>query len=231
MSKYTTEVRFICETSAGLDSSAGQSSVDKILSDSWAKIFNFDFPIFDEDYRSVLCIKILKHYYTREIGLETVGLWKLKLETKLNEIMPYYNKVYESVALEYNPLHDTDYYREHKGSGNGESSRNDQNSSSGNRTDLNKRLYSDTPQGGVEGVDSETYLTDYTKYDNNGNYSDTSNASGQSEYKNTDEYLDHVYGKLSSRSYAKMIKEYRETLINVDMAVINELNDLFMKLW
>ena len=54
------------------------------------------FPIFDENYRSVLETKILRHYYTREIGFETVGLWKHYLKTKLNEIMPKYNKLYEA---------------------------------------------------------------------------------------------------------------------------------------
>ena len=49
-------------------------------------IFDFDFPIFDEDYKIPLEKKILRHYYLREIGFETLGVWKLKLNDKLNEI-------------------------------------------------------------------------------------------------------------------------------------------------
>lgn len=94
MSKYTTEVRFICENSAGLSKSEDADNVDSILDKCWNKVFNFDFPIFDENYRQVLCRKILKHYYTREIAHETVGRWKLALNAKLNEIMPYYNHKY-----------------------------------------------------------------------------------------------------------------------------------------
>ena len=105
MSKYTTEVRYICEYYAGLDKSVGGAKVDDVIEKSIGGIFDFDFPIFDENYRSVLEKKILKHYYTREIGLETVGLWKLKLNTKLNEIMPYYNKLYNSELLEFNPFY------------------------------------------------------------------------------------------------------------------------------
>lgn len=105
MSKYTTEVRYICEYYAGLDKSVGGAKVDDIIDKSLSGVFDFDFPIFDEKYRSVLEKKILKHYYTREIGLETVGLWKLKLNTKLNEIMPYYNKLYNSELLEFNPFY------------------------------------------------------------------------------------------------------------------------------
>lgn len=105
MSKYTTEVRYICEYYAGLDKSVGGAKVDDVIDKSLSGVFDFDFPIFDEKYRKVLEKKILKHYYTREIGLETVGLWKLKLNTKLNEIMPYYNKLYNSELLDFNPFY------------------------------------------------------------------------------------------------------------------------------
>ena len=107
MSNYTTEVRYICEVNAGKTNSVGYSNIDDVLEESWNKIFDFNFPIFDENYRKPLCIKILKHYYTREIGEETVGLWKLRLNSRMNEIMPYYNKLYEAWAKEFNPLFDS----------------------------------------------------------------------------------------------------------------------------
>ena len=62
MSKYTTEVRFICEQYAGLGESKGYSSVDDIIQKALPKIFDFSFPIFDENYRNVLCTKIIKHF-------------------------------------------------------------------------------------------------------------------------------------------------------------------------
>ena len=104
MSKYTTEVRYICENYANQTESKGYNSVQSILDDSWDKVFDFDFPIFDENYREPLCKKILKHFYTREIGEETVGLWKLRLDDRMNEIMPYYNKLYESELISIEPL-------------------------------------------------------------------------------------------------------------------------------
>lgn len=107
MSKYTTELRFICETYAGCDESQPQTSVNQIIATAAPLIFE-DFPLFDPDYRLALECKILKHYYTQEIGFETVGLWKLKLNTKLQEIMPYYNDLYYSASLKYNPLHNID---------------------------------------------------------------------------------------------------------------------------
>ena len=114
MSKYTTEVRFLCEQSAGLVESVGYADIQGVLDACRDKVFDFEFPIFDENYRNVLEDKILKHYYTREIGAETVGLWKHWLNVRLNEIMPYYNKLYESELIKFNPMYDVDLETTHK---------------------------------------------------------------------------------------------------------------------
>lgn len=119
MSKYTTELRYICEHSAGLDKSVGYDSIDTVLDGCRDKIFDFDFPIFDEEYRPTLENKILKHYYTREIGCETVGLWKHFLCTRLNEIMPYYNQLYKSELIKFNPMYDTDLTTDYQKVDNG----------------------------------------------------------------------------------------------------------------
>lgn len=108
MSKYTTEVRFICEQQSGLMESLGYNDVGEIIEKARLKIFDFPYPIFDQNYKPVLESKILMHYYTREISEETYGLWKLRLRTKLNEIMPYYNQLYNSELIKFNPLWDTD---------------------------------------------------------------------------------------------------------------------------
>lgn len=115
MSKYTTELRYICEVNAGETESTGYNDVQEVIDNSWDKIFSFDFPIFDENYREGLCKKIIKHYYTREIAEETYGLWKLRLDARMNEIMPYFNKLYESELIAIEPLVN---YRMNK-SGNG----------------------------------------------------------------------------------------------------------------
>lgn len=109
MSNFTTQLRFICETAAELNESAGYNNINNIIASARTSIFNFNYPIFDETYRPVLESKILKHYYTREICAETVGRWKLFLEVRMNEIMPYYNQLYRSELLEFNPLYDVDF--------------------------------------------------------------------------------------------------------------------------
>lgn len=315
MSKYTTEVRFLCESLTGHDESEDYSSIDEIIEDALPIIFSFDFPIFDEQYRSVLETKILRHYYTREIGCETYGLWKLRLQTKLNEIMPYYNKLYESELLKYNPLYDVDMTTTNVGQRTGE--RTDINSgeitdnrsrtnnaneknvntderansfngtrqsenqetnvnssqSIGTRDTENRDMYSDTPQGQLTGVDTNTYLTNFRKIlgdddttekgnstgitngkqkieDENTETSHGSNVSTNNreetatdtgsqktnssaigKSKNTEDYVMHVFGKSAGANYAKMIKDFRDNLLNIDMDIIRDLADLFMLIW
>ena len=119
MSKYTTELRFNCETLAESESSLGYDNITTVIEKARPLLFNFDYPIFDNAYKSVLETKIIKHFYTQEIGFETVGLFKLKLDTKMNEIMPYYNQLYKSELLKFNPLYDTDITTEHQLTGSG----------------------------------------------------------------------------------------------------------------
>lgn len=107
MSNYTTELRFICESYAGRKNSAPQSDIDGIIDLARPDIFNFDYPIFDENYKPELEHKIISHYYTEEIGAETVGLWKHQLKNKMREIMPFYNQMYMSEKIKFDPLINT----------------------------------------------------------------------------------------------------------------------------
>lgn len=370
MSKFTTEVRFICESYAGLDHSVGYDQINEVIHASHNEVMG-SYPIFDENYREALNSKILKHYYTREICEETVGLWKLRLNNRMNEIMPYYNKLYSSELFHFNPYYDVDLttsrVRNEDSTGNATSttddnrveskitdgdttresenetkrqdvrmgssdsertsentdtrqdvraSNSDSNTTSENsnstHTDVNANSqdignknqtdkYSDTPQGGITGLESGTYLTNARiiganetnnnitnqesnangsgtfKEDNNSSSSEQFDTSGKSTIKegnnsssseqfdtsgkstnkdstknsvnellnangnakkvdennisSTEDYLEHVQGKRGGVSYSKMLMEYRETFLNIDKMIIDELGDLFFGLW
>lgn len=253
MSKYTTEVRFICENSAGLSESEGADNVDSILDKCWNKVFNFDFPIFDENYRQILCRKILKHYYTREIAHETVGRWKLALNAKLNEIMPYYNQLYKSELLEFNPFYDVDLTRSREGSGTSNKTSNNtetnsgtsKNVSSGSGTSNTDTLnrFSDTPQNSMDtqGIADSVPLTTVTKVNENNTTTnestdtltrnDNKTGSGTENINNTDKYIETVKGKQGTENYSSLLKKFRETFLNIDMMIIEDCSDCFFTLW
>lgn len=255
MSKYTTEVRFICETYAGLTESTGYSNIPQVIANSRTQVFDFNYPIFDTAYKETLETKILLHYYTREICEETVGLWKLRLWRKMVEVMPYYNQLYNSAKLEYEPFYDVDITRQHttekegtqestgSGTSGSESSSKTETSSSADVTTEGWNMYSDTPQGSVTNLENETYLTNATKDTNDQNTTSQQTTEDSSTVNNTyqdslnqttndtENYLETVKGKQGTASYSKMLQEYRETFLNIDMMVIDELEDLFFGLW
>ena len=274
MSKYTTEVRYICEEYFGSNTSLNYPSINEIIQKALPKIFDFDFPIFDENYRNVLESKIIKHFYTREIGFETVALWKLKLQTKMQEIMPFYNQYYQSALIEYNPLQTTNIItksnrstdsissdtqnKNTKTTGTDTTSINtttkDTSHSDGKQVTDGSRwdLYSDTPQGGLTGVENETYLTNARKNTEDSTVnvtrdnSTTGNTTGKTDLtkntnvnesnsntgkrNDTDNYLESVTG-FNSSNPSELILKLRETFMNIDMLIIDELEELFMYLW
>lgn len=319
MSTYTTELRYILESYAGLDSSTEYPSVNTVISKARTKLFSFNYPIFDNAYKEHLESLICLHFYRREIGFETVGLFKLYLEQKMREIMPFYNQLYKSQLLEFNPFYDVDITRDHqlkhntkensinKSSSNSDSNENfnstttgkssdntkqgvssrdesksnsknnssAKNSTSASSSSNNKQRYSDTPQGSISDLEKDKYLTNATINDasvkdtttatssdeatskNENTSTHTSNTGTETIHEDTnkntstktnklmnksedkanknsnslDDYLEHVKGKQSSASYASLLKEYRETFLNIDLQVINDLNTLFMLLW
>lgn len=236
MGKYTTEVRSICESYAGLLESTGYGKVDEIIESARKKVFDFAYPIFDESYRGVLETKILKHFYTREIGAETVGLWKLWLNTRMNEIMPYYNKLYKSELLEFNPLYDVDITKsqeitksgtkEDTGETTGTSSDTRETTGTGKTTgkvnstetsesnDSENNYYSDTPQGGVGNLENHTYLTNARKIVSDRDNTTTNNGTSE----NTNNYTDsvEVTGETSGTTRASSVinntESYLETV-------------------
>lgn len=239
MSKYTTQVRYICEHDAEYEQSVGFNNVDDVIARSWFRIFTSDVEFFEEEYRAKLCRKIIKHYYLREICCETVGLWKLWMNTRLEEIMPYYNELYKSAQIKYDPLHDFNYTREFTTNRQQNDETKGTTNSSGNSSVKNNandlRLFSDTPQGGINGVENMNYLTNVTKDTSN---TDGSTNSSYTQYNGESKDVtgvekgsESVSGKRGSSSYQDLIIQYRKTMINIDNMVIDEFKDLFMGLW
>lgn len=218
MSKYTTQLRFICESIVDLNESTKANGVTELIEQIWDKVFTFDFPIFDESYRKELCVKILRHYWTREIGQETYGAWKIRLETKLCDIMPYYNQLYKSELLEFNPMFDVDLTRS--------SDRTNKGNVTGTDTGESKTtdLFSDTPQNGLRDVESGEYLTSANVNNNDYSNRNTTNSNTQ------ESFWEKVQGR-SNRSGSRALIEFRKTFLNIDMLVIEELEPLFMQLW
>lgn len=100
MGSYTLELREIIEQVTQFEEMSHTERIKK----GHSNLFDFDYPIFDEAYRNVFETHFIRNFYMREIGFETEGLFKFRLETWLNINMPYYNKLFESELIEFDPL-------------------------------------------------------------------------------------------------------------------------------
>lgn len=277
MSKYTTELRWLIES---VTADQTNLTISQRITAAAPKIFNFNYPIWNESYKTTLETKILKHYFNKEIGMETVGLWKLYLEERLNLIMPYYNQLYETASKNYDYMTDvnsTEIYTATKSnnevadftlSGNLTGSTTDmgkdvintvsKNIDTGTRDSNNtinkKNLESDLPQANYANLDYGTQLTEEnqteTMHDStnqttnftNGSTADRNNTTNAKQdttqtSKNTvnnsgdETYTRTRKGAFGGKSLTQLMLEYRESLINIDNMIINELSDLFMLIY
>ena len=277
MSKYTTELRYLIENNFDIGLK--------------------DYPIFDENYRESLNQKIINHYYFREIGFETAELFKRYLNNTMNEIMPYYNQLFKSELLEFNPFYNVDKTvtadknnnsvsdfvgnisgkntqtadTENTQTNNGKQQTTTAATSTGESvgnsttTNKNKNVSSDTPQGflSINSIENETYasaaemgnaesinnskatsnnsetgMTDQTTADetkatgnsksNATTETDTANKTTSNDFEN---YISHVIGKSEGETYSEMLMKFRETFLNIDMMIIDELKTCFMMIY
>lgn len=233
MSRYTIELRYLIEDNYDLGLK--------------------DYPIFDESYREQLNNKIIQHYYFREIGFETEALFKNRLNQKMNEIMPYYNQMYESSKLKIDPLSTIDleevFSRKSKTTGEGTSStsgtgNNTNNFNSTDTTDYGKiSKFSDIAQAQTtpNEILNDKYLTSATVDDGQDKNTNTGTNTSQTESttsgtstdkRNLDEDTTLTRkGNNGTASESELLNMYRETFLNIDMMIIDDLDELFLGIW
>lgn len=219
MSKYSLEIRQI---------------VKKI------NLFDFNYRFYEDSFKKEFEDRFIEHFYFNEIGFETVGRFKHMLMSKLNDIYPYYKQLYEielkSKNINYlmnKDLKET-VIKEVTGSlkSSEKGSSNSNGTSSNNSTSNSLDKGSDTPQGRVENLDD--YLTTATISENTSvtNDSSTSNTTTQGETIQDNEGRETTtlisQGNIGVVSSAKLLEEYRKTIININMMIFNDLECLFM---
>ena len=180
--------------------------IDDKLDDVREYIFDFNYPVLDNETKKRIEIAILKHYYYREIAFETIGMFKIKLNDRLNLIMSRYNALYEKQDLSLSPYINS-YLSEY---GNG-------NNSANNSTE-NWQTTSDTPRGILTELKEGKYsaMAVYTDNKDNNNSNNNYNRNVES---------------LNGLTYAEAFRNYYDNIISIDEELVNEFSDLFMVIW
>jgi hypothetical protein len=113
-----------------------------------------DYPIYDEAHRATLNKRIMDHYWFQEIGAETVEQFRFFLNRKMREIMPYYNQLYTSTQMQFDPLKTMEFTDTlHSAGTNTASSTDHQVANSTSETDSDSRtVQSEFPQTQLSGA-------------------------------------------------------------------------------
>ena len=220
-------------------------------------VFTFDYPFYNDNIEDKKEFEELfeKYFYFREIGFETPDRFKMKLESKLKLIMPYYrqlaltewNKV-KTVELMMNSknltettTHEQTLSGTSTNSGTSTSSINQSTNGSNNST-LSQSSKESRLENGVSSVSlSDGYLTGVSEssqtttdtISNNGTQSGTSEeqATTNPNQTITDTTTFTSKGDIGIQTPAYAIAEWRKVIINLNEQIIKECEDLFMKIY
>ena len=173
-----------------------------------------------------LAKKIVDHYYMREIGFETPGLFEHQAKIKMQEIMELELPVVYSNSLDYDPLESVLFDITETRNIEGTGTSNSESNSSGSGLSVS----SDTPQ---TLINKDEILQGKYASQTNGSETETSVNGNTTSSSNTVETLTHHEqgNKGVLDSYQKMLVDYRKSLVAVDTRIIEKLNSLFMGIY
>ena len=228
MANYTIQLRKICET-------VGEDEVLKWFQDyDLSNYLTFDEikVITDRGTWSParLAQKIVDHYYMREIGLETVALFKRKVKVRMQEIMEDKLPLLYSACIKYDPLVNVDFTETYAGENTSTNTSTSESSADSTSSGLN--VNSDTPQGQINktAILNGSYASSTSANEVEDNATTTS--SGSNTGSGTQEYSKRIKGNSGvSATAQKMIEQYRENIRAIDREIIEELSTLFMTIY
>lgn len=155
------------------------------------KIFDFDYPLSSKVNREDFECQILNHFIMRRIGQETFTAFQLFLENKLNEILPYYNIMFDSL-VDYNLFNDGEVITRN---------RQDNGTSSLNSTNEMKSKYAEYPMNQLNDIDDGKYVTNQTTNNGtNGSNGTSSNTMSETETRSNLDKMDLYQKYLQTRN-------------------------------
>lgn len=222
-------------------------STDERIEVGRKHLFDFHYPFFSQEYKQEFETHFIRHFYFREIGTETEGAFKFHLKTWLMINMPYFNRLFESEQLEFDPFISYDllttYQRdlEKQESITNESTGNTTGRNDGESTQIGSNQSSHTQR--VEGesnatrintdtINTDTTNTGETTTSHQSETDATTTTTGTTDKLNRelvdstpDDRLQIVYQEPTQSviEYAKEIKENHETQSNTGSETNNQI--------
>ena len=194
-----------------------QTKIKNLASEGRSCIFDFDYPLSNNVTKASFETLILNHYMQRRIGFDTPTAFKIALCSKLNEIMPMYNKILDAIQG-WDIFTDTETITRNK-TDEGENTMS--NSATASSSNVSDRRYSKMPQNQLSDIQNGTHMTDYN-YDTD---TSTSTSGASANATNSNETNETI-----TKTFADKMKNYKEFIQNresVYSMIFKELDDLF----
>lgn len=209
------------------------TKIKDLAKEGRSTIFDFDYPLSSNVSSETFETMILNHYMMRRIGFDTVTAFKLQLNVKLNEIMPIYNKMFDSLE-NWNIFNDGEKevrsgFDNRDSNSKSENINNLENNSNTNTTTTSDNRSSDTPQNQLEDVKNGNYVTQYS-YDTNINSGTDSSTSVGNSKTNSNTSEKNNYEETITRTPAdkiSILKDMQTNIKNIYTMIFNELDILF----
>ena len=212
-------------------------------------VFTFDYEFYSDNVQDKETFEKLfvSHFYFREIGFETPERFKLKLQSKLNLIMPYYRQLaltewdkvrsIEQMMTSKNLTETTEHMQSIQGNSETQSNQSSSSNATQNTTSTNESKASNLSDGVSQSTLTDAYLTasgkteqtDNTQTESSGTGSQT--LTGNNEQQLTEKTMFTSNGDIGIQTPAYAIAEWRKIIINLNQMIINECEDLFMKIY
>ncbi len=199
------------------------------------KLFDFSYNFYDNDLKPFFEEKFKQHFLLYEIAFDTIGLFKNRLQTKLNEIYPYYREMYKTEIayqgmdlLVTKDIVDT-YIRETTSNSNTSNTSTSESNSTSSSNNL--ATAHETPQN--QTLDLDRFMTGANKESLSSNNNSTDNNSSNSESENNivEKYTYSSKGNMGVSSDGFLLEKWREIIINIDMMIMEELKELFLLIY
>lgn len=216
MSRYTVDLRKII----------ANTSREEV--ESWFKDYELTDYLTDEEITVItdrgtwnkdkLAKKIVDHYLMKEIGLETVALFKHQVKVAMQEIMEEKLPLIYSASIQYDPMVNVDFTETYSSTGASQST--------SNNTGSGITINSDTPQNRVTKANilAGEYASSTSGTETENSITDGSNSSQS--------YTRKQKGNSGTLTTAqKLVEQYRKNIIMIDRDIIKELNSLFMGIY
>ena len=207
MSKYTLELRYMYE-------------------DENFKLFDFPYNLYDNDLKPWFEEKFYQHFMFYEIGFDTIGMFKQRLMSKLNDIFPYYKQLYETeirskgIDFMLNKDLKESYIRELTS-----------NSNSNQESNVSSNTLSTAGQLTPSLIANSQKIDKFMDSAQKDNATSNSTSTGESNGNSREEYTLTSQGNIGITSSAELLTKWRETILNIDLMIFEECNDLFMQIF